>query len=346
MTFDKKDIDETFTFPKLSLGKTDIGVEIMSAARHIREVVSSATQTRFCHLSFYPVAKNIRFVSTSFYKSIREGMRPYLSDTCRPGEEHFWAGMTGQSWYPWLWTRYANPSVIEGNRASWGRIFMSIEDEVNAPSYAEISFGPFFLYLACLAHVFRIRPEFLQHLSQNYMAEFPSEPVCGLQIRRGEIVPRSGSVDDAWKIRRLYTIDEYMDGAKKVCDAIGTKHIFLSSDSSETIDYLRERYQSYSFIVNKYDRNLFLRFQGDPDKVSLERDLQIKPSLTRHYTESCLIDLFMLARCKGYVGGMKYSEYGACGWFLQMAEQKSITPYYNIEGEFCLTGNPVQMLLH
>lgn len=346
MIIEKNTISDIFTFPKINNEKIDIQTELSEAAMHIRRVISSASDTYPCHLSFYPVAKNIRFVSSSYYTAIKSGMRPYLSDKCRPGEDHFWSGMTGRSWYPWLWTRYANPSVNEGCRASWERVFMGIDDVVVSPPVEGTTSDSLFLYLACLSHIFRLRPDFSEHLMDTYMADFPDEPVCGLQIRRGEIVPNSGSIEQAWKIRRLYTIDEYMEGAKRVCDIIGARHIFLSSDSSETIDYLRDKYHSYTFIVNRYDRKLFMRFQGDPGKVNLEKELQINPSLTRHYTESCIIDLYMLARCNGYVGGMKYSEYGLCGWFLQIAQQKAITPYYNIEGELCLTGNPVQMLLH
>jgi hypothetical protein len=223
---------------------------------------------------------------------------------------------------------------------------MDIEDDVDSSCGTDGSTDSLFLYLACLSHVFRFNPNFANRLIETYKADFPETPVCGLQIRRGEIVPESGNIEDAWKIRQLYTIDEYMEGARKICDAIGARHIFLSSDSSETIDYLREKYHNYTFIVNRYDRGLFLRYQGNPHKVNLEAYLQKNPELIRHYTESCLIDLYMLSMCNGYVGGMSKSEYGLCGWFLQMAKQKSITPYYNIEGEFCLTGHPVQMLLH
>ena len=346
MSVDKNLINDHFTFPKYNSETIDIQAELSAATRQIQRVVSSANKVNPCHLSFYPVAKNIRFVSSSFYSSIKAGMRPYMSDHCRPGEDYFWTEMTGMSWYPWLWTRYENPAVGEGCRASWGRLFMDIEDGVACTPGPADSAESLFLYLACLSHVFRFRPGFADRLMQAHRADFPEEPVCGLQIRRGEIVPKGGNIEDAWKIRPLYTIDEYMDGAKQVCDVIGARHIFLSSDSSETIDYLRERYHNYNFIVNRYDRELFLRYQGDHSRVNLEADLQMNPGLTRHYTESCLIDLYMLARCKGYVGGMSYSEYGLSGWFLQMAEQKAITPYYNIEGEFCLTGHPVQMLLH
>jgi hypothetical protein len=179
----------------------------------------------------------------------------------------------------------------------------------------------------------------------TYKAIFPEGPVCGLQIRRGEIVPKDGNIDNAWKIRDLFTLDQYMDATKKICNELGTNKIFVSSDSKETLEYLEKNYTEYEFISNRYDRSLFVRFEGDSSNVSLERDLQLNPKLIKHYTETCLIDLYMLSQCQGFVGGMKHSEYGICGWFLQMAEQKCITPYYNLEGEMELNGFPVGMLL-
>jgi hypothetical protein len=53
----------------------------------------------------------------------------------------------------------------------------------------------------------------------------------------------------------------------------------------------------------------------------------------------------MLSNCDAYVGGMCWSEYGATGWFLQIGNKKSITPYYNVEGKFDLNSKQVGLLL-
>jgi hypothetical protein len=71
--------------------------------------------------------------------------------------------------------------------------------------------GSFFLYLACLSHVFRFNEGFGKHLLEKYKAEFPEGPVCGLQIRRGEIVPKDGDINKSWKIRELFTLDDSLD---------------------------------------------------------------------------------------------------------------------------------------
>jgi len=343
-----KEINENFHFPKFNLDKIDIRNELISAKKRIYEVQNSGRGTQECFLSFYPVAKNIRFVSSHFYNSIKNNRIPILSDTARSGEDSFWMNMTSRSWYPWLWIRYFKDiDTGEGNRKSWERLFRPIEDPCikEVTGYNDVNPGSFFLYIACLSHVFRFNQIFKNLIFEKYKSEFPEGPVCGLQIRRGEIVPKDGDINKSWKIRELFTLDDYMVGAKEICDKLGTKTIFVSSDSNETLEYLKENYTDYNFIVNKYDRSLFVRFQGDPSKVNLERDLQLNPSLIEHYTETCLIDLYMLSQCQGFVGGMRHSEYGVCGWFLQMAEQEHITPYYNLEGNFELDGFPVGMLL-
>jgi len=344
-----QEINENFHFPKYNLDKIDIGNELRAAKKRIYSAQNSGQGSQECFLSFYPVAKNLRFVSSHFYNSVKNNRIPVLSDRARGGEDSFWMGMTLRSWYPWLWVRYFDDlDPGEGNRNSWGRLFRPIEDPIMYEDTDPDTFssGSFFLYLACLSHVFRFNDDFGKLLFEKYKTEFPEEPVCGLQIRRGEIVPKDGDINKSWKIRELFSLDDYMVGAKEVCNKLGTKTIFVSSDSSETLDYLEKNYSDYNFIVNKYDRSLFVRFQGDPSKVNLERDLQLNPKLIEHYTETCLIDLYMLSQCQGFVGGMKHSEYGVCGWFLQMIEQKSITPYYNLEGEFELNGSPVGMLLN
>jgi hypothetical protein len=344
-----KDINERFHFPNINLDKIDISFELASSRKRIEEVRKSANGSQECFLSFYPVAKNIRFISSHFYNAIRNNKFPVLSDRARQGEEPFWLEMTSRSWYPWLWTRYFPDSdANEGNRRSWGKIFKEIEEKIESSETEEILPGSnlFFLYLSCLSHVFRFNDEFGRYLIGRYQVKFPNGPVCALQIRRGEIVPKGGDISKAWKIRELFTLDDYMEGAKVICERIGTNYIFISSDSSEALEYLSQNYPEYNFLCNNYDRNLFVRFQGDPSKVSLERDLQLNPSLIEHYTESCLIDLYMLSKCQGFVGGMRHSEYGVCGWFLQMIEQKAITPYYNLEGQFELDGYPIGMLLN
>lgn len=344
-----QEINENFHFPRYNLDKIDITNELNAAKKRIHSAQNSGQGSQECFLSFYPVAKNLRFVSSHFYNSVKNNRVPVLSDRARIGEDSFWMEMTSKSWYPWLWIRYFdNVDSNEGNRKSWERLFNPIENVSEAPDINPDSFnsGSFFLYLACLSHIFRFNEIFEKHLFSTYKAEFPEGPVCGLQIRRGEIVPKDGDINKSWNIRELFTLDDYMVGAKEVCEKLGTKSIFVSSDSSETLEYLKDNYPDYNFIVNKYDRNLFVRFQGDPSKVNLERDLQLNPELIEHYTETCLIDLYMLSQCQGFVGGMRHSEYGVCGWFLQMAEQKSITPYYNLEGNFELNGFPVGMLLN
>lgn len=323
----------------------DIKKQIDVCKLLINKIQTSTTNPGECFLSFYPLAKNIRFLSSYFFDNIQKGLKPKLSNNPRPGEDYFWKEKTQEnSWYPWLWSRnYKNNS---STKDSLNNIFQDIERIVDISDFDQLyienlknyAIEPLPLYLACLDHVFCLNQELeniIQNNELNY--EWPNEPVCGLQIRRGEIAKNTTNTDGAWHGRKIYSLDEYMEKTKQICDILNTNKIFVSTDSSETIDYLKEKYTDYTFFSNNYNKTLFIRYDTNWKKEFVESpslELQIckKPELIKHYTNSCLSDLICLSKCQGYVGGMSMSEYGICGWFLQMAKQKKITPYFNIEG--------------
>lgn len=337
-------IDQTI-LPKENYETFSIENDINKANKIIHKIQSESTQYGECFLSFYPLAKNIRFVSSHFFQAIKSYKKPILSQNERPGEGFFWKTNTGgDNWFPWMWTR--SYQKRDSNRESWSNIFKSIEDIIQIPKedLAGQEINDFILYLTCLNHTFRLQDSFEKYLIEKYSSSIwpDNAPVCALQIRRGEIVPRDGDIKQAWSARPLFHVKDYMIGLEKVCDTLNTKNVFVSTDSVEVIEYLTNNYKNYNFIYNNFDRNLFITYTGsDPH---LEIDLQKQPQLIQHYTESCLIDLLYLSKCKGFVGGMSFSEYGVCGWLLQMVKQKKIYPYFNVEGELDFN-NPKNGLL-
>jgi hypothetical protein len=323
----------------------DIEKQIDVCKLLINTIQSSQNNTGECFLSFYPLSKNIRFLSSHFFDNIQKGLNPKLSNNPRPGEDYFWKQKTGEnSWYPWLWSR--NYKNNNSTKDSLNNILKDIERIVDISKFDEnyindlknYAIEPLPLYLACLDHVFSLNNDLENKLLNNELNyEWPSGPVCGLQIRRGETTKNTTNIDGAWAGRKVYSLDEYMEKTKYICDILNTNNIFVSTDSSETIDYLKQKYTNYNFFDNKYDKNLFVRYSTDwkkefIDSPSLELQLSKKLELIDHYNNSCLADLICLSKCNGYVGGMTISEYGILGWFLQMAKQKKITPYFNIEG--------------
>jgi hypothetical protein len=337
----KEEINENYIFPQKNLQFIEIEDFLNYSKSQIIDTQKHSHNLSECYLSFYPLAKNVRFVSSYFYNSIKKGSKPVLSNYCRPGEDHYWSSKTGVSWYPWLWTRYKNKT---SNYDSWCELFQPIEqiEDINSENISKSSTN-FYLYLACLDHVFRLNDELKNELSKSFMNYEWPDKVCALQIRRGEIVPADGDISKGWNGRKLYSIDEYMKSAIEICDVIETKNIFISTDSIETIDYLVENYKDYNFLYNKFDRDFFIRYDGG--ELNMESQIQSDVNLIKNYTETCIVDLLSLSMCQGYVGGMKFSEYGLSGWFLQMAKQKKITPYFNIEGDFDLKSQQVGMLL-
>lgn len=331
-------------FPQKSFETFYINDELDAADFLISNIQKKSQETQGCFLSFYPLAKNIRFISSHFFKAIKNNKKPTLSDSPRPGEDIFWKLKTHDNWFPWIWTRYLSEN--NSNQHSWLNLFKDIEDEVVAPFFGNEypALPDFILYLSCLDHIFRLNADLEVRLIREYMnVIWPKDMVvCGLQIRRGEIVPKDGNIKNAWAGRPIFEIDDYILGLKEICSKLNTNTVFVSTDSQEVLNYLNNNYKEYNFIYNNFDRTQFLSYEGQ--EPNLEIDLQKRPELIKLYTESCLIDLYCLARCKGYVGGMTNSEYGICGWFLQMAKQKTIYPYFNVEGQLDLN-NPRNGLL-
>lgn len=241
-----------------------------------------------------------------------------------------------------MWSRFF--STNSSNKESWENIFSPVEDNVAVEKeYNDKNIlNDFFLYLSCIEHIFRLNSNFENSISP-IISNLPDNKICGLQIRRGEIVPKNGG--SVSSCRPIYSIKDYVIGLRKICESLSTNKVFISTDSDETVDHLIRNYPEFDFIINNYDRSLFLRYDGKVDVPSLEIDLQSRPDLIKHYTETCIADLISLSRCNGYVGGMKYSEFGVCGWFLQMVKNKSITPYFNVEGDFDMKNGPLKMLL-
>jgi len=335
-----------FVFPQTNTEMIDITNQLNLHKLYIYNVQTQAKSWLDCDLSFDPVSKNIRFISSYFCEGIKQALMPRISAHCRLGEYDWWRLKTSESWFPWLWTRYFTNNNT--NEQSWTNLFKDIKDIIDLENLqqAEGYLSEFYLYLSCLNHTFRLNEQFQNHLNSTILNyTWPSTPVCGLQIRRGEMVSPDGNIKQSWTERPIFTIDDYIKGLDIVCEKLGTNNVFISTDSLETIDYLNNNYSQYNFISNLYDRNLFIRYDGDASTVHLSIDLQSKQHLIQHYTESCIADLICLSRCQGYVGGMKYSEFGVTGWFLQMIKQKQITPYYNVEGDFNLQDKPVGLFL-
>jgi hypothetical protein len=342
---------KNLVFNQYFINEESISNELSDAKSTIKYSLDNSQNSSDCYLSFYAVAKNIRFVSSYFFQNVKNRKKSILSNNCRPGEDFFWSNITRSSWYPWLWGRYLNKPT---NEECWNTLFNSIDRDFNSVNSENKPVDDFYLYLSCLDHTFSINETQKNHLNTLYgELELPNKPIIGLQIRRGEIVKSNGNVNESWNsnagvsngARPIYQIDDYMVGVRLIGEYLNTNYVFVSTDSLETIQYLEETYKDFIFLHHNYDRSKFVRYNGNPAEVALEFDIVKNESLTQHYTESCIMDLDMLSKCDGYVGGMRHSEYGLCGWLLQMVKKEKVTPYYNVEGDFSLNGDNLNLLL-
>ena len=87
---------------------------------YINDIQYNSTDINEAFLSFYPIAKNIRFLSSYLYKGVLMNKKSVIGNRDRQGEANHWEGYCKRgSWYPWLWGR----GLIEPNKPQeemWG----------------------------------------------------------------------------------------------------------------------------------------------------------------------------------------------------------------------------------
>ena len=228
-------LHNTRIFPQSNISIYDLTNEINAAKLHINRIQTEAKNHADCYLSFYPVAKNVRFLSSWFCKRIQEGSKPQVSLQARNSEESFWCQYAKEkSWYPWLWSRcYPNN---KNTKESIENIFRPITEMIdisdindeNIEHLKNLHFNDFVLYLASLTHVFRFQESFFTSITSKYLRKnWPNNKVCALQIRRGEIASKDAKVEESWHGRKMFLEDEYMQHAMDICKLLDTNYIFI-----------------------------------------------------------------------------------------------------------------------
>ena len=119
-------IGSNHVFPQSQTEVMDISDPLNLHKIYIQNIQTQGKHLYDCYLSFDPVSKNLRFISSYFCEGIKRGLIPRISQQCRHGEDGWWREKTGESWYPWLWTRYFTNNTC--NEASWNNLFKDIKD--------------------------------------------------------------------------------------------------------------------------------------------------------------------------------------------------------------------------
>lgn len=299
--------------------------------------LSSPIEENF--LSFYPIAKNIRFTSSLMSQNILLGKSSFVETNARGSEPDFWKDFKQMGdWYPWLWAR-GREGLGEQytNKEGWAHYFTSFLpihqpipiDENIIPEPPSEHLLTFFIYLSCLRYTFQLNTQYKNIMNdyQNKMEWPKHSQILAIQIRRGETCTPDGSMTD----RPFFTLEQYLEKTDLLISKMGYEYIYISTDSNEEIERIQQYRPEWKLLYLPIDRSQFYRMKDSP--VDIEVACCLEPNRIPFTVDTALADLYFISLCQGYISTISVSEFSRCGWFLQMAEQGYITPYVNMNDE-------------
>lgn len=284
-------------------------------------------------LTFYPIAKNVSIVTSHMAQNILEGSSSIILNKARNGEEYFWEeNCKLGNWFPWLWAR----GRIDGNytnKEGWTFYFEDIEKINNIYNGEETLEPPreqlkFFVYLSCLNYIFNPNTKYT-YLFNDYKEQmkWPSfSNILAVQIRRGDSSNKNGSKSN----RPFFNINTYVEKIEILMKENNYEYIYVSTDSDEEIEQIIKLKPEWKLLFLPIDRKNFFRMQEDRIRDIEEvccNDINRIPFVV----DSALADLFFISLCQGYVATIAQSVFSRLGWYLQIAKQKNITPYVNLD---------------
>jgi hypothetical protein len=286
-------------------------------------------------LTFYPIAKNIRIPASYMAINVLNNCSSYIDNMPRDGEPAFWNNYKNMgNWFPWLWARGRideNYKNIDG----WKYYFDSFTYKCNKIDIQEPLLEPphnlmlLFTYLSCIKYTFNLNDKYSNIMNEykNQMAWPNNSKILAVQIRRGETCTKDGSITD----RPFYNLNKYIDNIKKMLLTNNYDYIYVSTDSDEEIGELKKLHPEWKLLYLPIDRKQFFRMKEQP--VDLEVFCSLEPGRIPFIVDTGLADLYFISQCQGYISTISVSEFSRCGWFLQMATQRKLTPYVNMNDE-------------
>jgi hypothetical protein len=294
-------------------------------------------KNRLSKLSFDPISKNLRFLSTSVALNWTVGKSTKFSNRARNGEEKFVRDEYGWgSWYPWIYARWNSDHI--SNLDAWHLFFSSfthgrIESiktyyKLETHLAAELKyFLPF--KINALQEVFQISQHSRSEINSHFFTTWPTGSVIGLHLRRGEIM----SQDESW-IRpgtSAFSIDDHVKGVLRMSERLNTDQVYVATDSTNTLELLRKKLPNFNIFSSNTDRSKFYRIEHE--KIyDMQHFIFDNPKLGEFYAYSSISDLKYLSQCQGLVGKFS-SEFMLTAWLLALGNQQEYVPFVDLHGD-------------
>lgn len=313
----------------------DLMLEFNSKPYYFKNTVSRG---KLAKLSFDPISKNIRFLSSAVAINWLSNKSTKFSKRARDGEARFVKNQYGwESWYPWLYAR--QNSININNLDAWRLFFSSFSDgqvENNQSTrlkikhdYSEELKYTFPAVLSAINKIFQISYNVENEINANYFCAMPSNPVIGLHIRRGEII----SEDESWTRpgTPVFSIDDHVHGVRMMSEKLGTNKVFVATDSNSTIEKIKEKLPGFEVFTSNTDRNNFYRIK--PGEIyDMQNYIYSNPRKASFYVHSSISDLKYLSQCQGLVGKFS-SEFTFTAWLLANGVQNKMIPFFDLHGD-------------
>jgi hypothetical protein len=293
---------------------------------------------KLAKLSFDPISKNIRFLSSAVAINWLSNKSTKFSKKARDGEAKFVKNQYGwESWYPWLYARQNSFDI--NNLDAWKLFFTSFsngEVENNQSTQLKIKSDKsdelkyiFPAVISALNRIFKITFNSENEINSSYFCAMPSDPVIGLHIRRGEII----SEDESWTRpgTPVFSIDDHVHAVRMMSEKLSTNKVFVATDSNSTIEKIVEKLPNFEVFTSNTDRNNFYRIK--PGEIyDMQNYIYSNPEKASFYVHSSISDLKYLSQCHGLVGKFS-SEFTFTAWLLAIGIQNKMIPFVDLHGD-------------
>jgi hypothetical protein len=293
---------------------------------------------KLAKLSFDPISKNIRFLSSTVAINWLSNKSTKFSNKARNGEERFVKNQYGwENWYPWIYARQNSTNV--NNLDAWRLFFTSFSDghvENNQSTQLNIKRDKsemlkytFPAVVSAINTIFKISLNVRKEINSNYFCAMPSDPVIGLHMRRGEII----SEDESWTRpgTPVFSIDDHAHAVRMMSEKLGTNKVFVATDSNSTIEKIVEKLPDFEVFTSNTDRNNFYRIK--PGEIfDMQNYIYSNPEKASFYVHSSISDLKYLSQCQGLVGKFS-SEFTFTAWLLAIGVQNKMIPFCDLHGD-------------
>jgi hypothetical protein len=272
-------------------------------------------------------------------ENLANGKNTKFSKRAKKGEDKFVKQfLKWKSWYPWIWTRWANNNL--SNLESWNIYFNFLPTnkhlkgqslKVLRVNQIEKTYAKMGIYVFAISKVFQLNENTKKEIVKIIPKDFfvTNDKIIGVHVRRGENI--SGKND----IRRegfiYFDLLIYFNEIKKVSNQLKTKSIYLSTDSLEVIEYAQKELRDFTVMYSDIDRDSFFR-PTSTEQVSLETIIANDSQMAKFYSFTSIADLYALSKCDYIIGTISISEFSKTAWYLAMAEKKSFVPFSSISG--------------